>query len=76
MILITNVFNVDFVYSWQFAREVIFPIVYKNAIETQTDQVTSGLFDDFKRTIREPQSNSISIKILYYLDYLSIRRKK
>ncbi|HNP49258.1 MAG TPA: DUF5916 domain-containing protein [Bacteroidia bacterium] len=71
-----NVFNVDFVYSWQFAPGSNLSIVYKNAIETQTDQVTSGLFDDFKKTIREPQSNSISIKILYYLDYLSIRRKK
>ncbi|HRH65752.1 MAG TPA: DUF5916 domain-containing protein [Bacteroidia bacterium] len=70
-----NVFNIDFVYSWQFAPGSNLSIVYKNAIETQTDKITSGLFDDFKRTVREPQSNSISIKILYYLDYLSVKRK-
>ncbi|MBK6444292.1 MAG: hypothetical protein IPF81_02975 [Bacteroidetes bacterium] len=70
-----NVFNIDFVYSWQFAPGSNLSIVYKNAIETQTDKVTRSLYDDFKMTVREPQQNSLSVKILYYLDYLSLKKK-
>ena len=70
-----NVFNIDFVYSWQFAPGSNLSIVYKNDIETQTSKVTTDLFDDMKHTISQPQTNSISIKVLYYLDYLSLKRK-
>ncbi len=70
-----NVFNIDFVYSWQFAPGSNLSIVYKNDIETQTSKVTTNLFDDMKHTISQPQTNSISIKVLYYLDYLSLKRK-
>ena len=69
-----NVFNIDFVYSWQFAPGSNLSIVYKNAIETQTDKVTFNLYNDFKTTIRAPQANSISIKIIYYLDYSSVKK--
>ena len=70
-----NVFNIDFVYSWQFAPGSNLSFAYKNAIETQTDRVTFNLYNDFKTTIRAPQANSISIKILYYLDYSSIKKR-
>jgi hypothetical protein len=70
-----NVFNIDFVYSWQFAPGSNLSIVYKNAIETQTDRVNYNLYSDFKTTLRAPQLNSISIKILYYLDYSALKRK-
>ena len=69
-----NVFNIDFVYSWQFAPGSNLSIVYKNAVETQTDKITYNLYNDFRTTIKAPQSNSISLKILYYLDYSSIKK--
>jgi hypothetical protein len=70
-----NVFNIDFVYSWQFAPGSNLSIVYKNAIETQTDRIVQNLYGDFKTTLKAPQLNSISVKILYYLDYSALRRK-
>ena len=70
-----NVFNIDFVYSWQFAPGSNLSIVYKNAIETQTNKVTFNLLNDFKTTLKDPQSNSISIKVLYYLDYLALKKR-
>ena len=70
-----NVFNIDLVYSWQFAPGSNLSIVYKNAIETQTDRVTFNLYNDFKTTLRSPQANSISVKVLYYLDYSSLKKR-
>jgi hypothetical protein len=70
-----NVFNVDLVWSWQFAPGSNLSIVYKNAIETATDKVTVNLANDFKTTLRAPQSNSISLKLIYYLDYLYLKKK-
>jgi len=69
-----NVFNIDLVYSWQFAPGSNLSIVYKNAIETQTDKVTANLLNDVSRTLHDPQSNSISVKVLYYLDYLALKK--
>ena len=70
-----NVFNIDLVYSWQFAPGSNLSIVYKNAIETATDKITVNLSDDFKSTLRAPQSNSVSLKVIYYLDYLYLKKK-
>lgn len=71
-----NAFNVDLVYSWQFQPGSQLSVVYKNAIETQ-DQIISSRFDkNFSSTIQSPQTNSISLKVLYYLDYQAVKRKK
>jgi hypothetical protein len=67
-----NVFNIDLVYSWQFAPGSNLSIVYKNSIEDQNNVVTQDLFKDFRRVVALPQANSISIKLLYYLDYQSL----
>lgn len=71
-----NVFNIDLVYSWQFAPGSNLSIVYKNAIETATDKITVNLTDDFKSTLRAPQSNSVSLKVIYYLDYLYLKKNR
>jgi hypothetical protein len=70
-----NVFNIDLVYSWQFAPGSNLSIVYKNAIETATDKITVNYSEDFKTTLRAPQSNSVSLKVIYYLDYLYLKKK-
>jgi hypothetical protein len=49
-------------------------VVWKNAINTYDDQLVHGYFTDFGNTINSPQSNSFSIKVLYYLDYLNIKK--
>ena len=69
-----NVFNIDLVYSWQFAPVSTLSLVYKNAIETEEGKILRNYFDDFNRTIDSPQTNSISLKVLYYLDHQSIRK--
>lgn len=31
-------------------------------------------FKNFERTLNEPQSNNLSIKIIYFLDYLDFKK--
>jgi hypothetical protein len=71
-----NAFNIDAVFSWQFSPGSIFSVVYKNAIETGDQHVTIPFGENFNNTLSSPQTNSISLKVLYYLDYQNLKRKK
>lgn len=71
-----NAFNIDAVFSWQFSPGSIFSIVYKNAIETGTTAIPSSYMDNFSYTLQSPQANSISLKVLYYLDYQQVSKRK
>jgi hypothetical protein len=62
------------VYSWQFAPGSTLSLVYKNAIETEEGTVVKNYFEDFNKTIASPQTNSISLKVLYYLDHQSVKK--
>jgi hypothetical protein len=72
-----NIFNIDLVYSWQFAPGSNLSIVYKNIIENDelAIQSTPSYDQNFKKLIHDPQTNSISVKVLYYLDYLSLKKQ-
>ncbi|GAB3194262.1 hypothetical protein ABID22_000278 [Pontibacter aydingkolensis] len=70
-----NAFNVDMVYSWWFAPGSEISIVWKNAILESGQQIETRYFDNFSRTMSTPQTNSLSVKILYFIDYLTIRNK-
>jgi len=71
-----NAFNVDMVYSWRFAPGSEINIVWKNAIGTFNNTVVTNYFKNIDNTLSAPQNNSISFKILYFLDYLQLRKKK
>lgn len=69
-----NVFYVDFVYSWQFAPGSTLSVVYKNAIESDATLIETNYFRNLEETFNMPKSHSISIKLLYYLDYLNVKK--
>ena len=71
-----NLFNVDMVYTWQFAAGSFVNIVWKNAIQESDSDVRNKYFKNISRTIGADQNNNISIKILYYLDYLNLKKRK
>ena len=71
-----NAFNVDMVYSWRFAPGSEINIVWKNAIGTFNNTVVTNYFKNIDNTLSAPQNNSISFKMLYFLDYLQLRKKK
>lgn len=70
-----NAFNIDMVYTWVFAPGSEIRAVWKNSILT-SDPDTSPLYiDNLDGTLSSPQLNSFSLKILYFIDYLSLVRK-
>ncbi len=71
-----NIFNVDMVYSWRFAPGSEINIVWKNGVNTFEKNISNGYFKNFNNTIASPQNNSLSVKILYYIDYLSLKKKR
>ena len=71
-----NIFNFDMVYSWLFAPGSQFDIVWKNGSNTNERIVEDSYLHNFNHNINAPQSNSLSIKILFYLDYLQLKGKK
>ena len=69
-----NYFTVDLVYNWQFAPGSSFLITYKNQILSDSNNSNVRYFENFKTIFDQPQINSISLKVLYYLDYRSLVR--
>jgi len=68
-----NAFNIDLLYSWRFAPGSTITIAYKNAIEYDGPFVTQSYSKNMKDTWSLPQTNSFSIKVLYYLDYVNMK---
>ena len=73
-----NAFNVDAVYAWWFAPGSQVSVVWKNAGNSFVDgnEATPLYFSNLTNTINTPHNNSLSVKVLYYLDYLALRRRR
>ncbi len=73
-----NAFNVDAAFVWWFAPGSQVSIVWKNAGSTflEGNEATPLYFDNLSNTINTPHNNNVSVKILYYLDYLSLRPRR
>jgi hypothetical protein len=69
-----NIFNVDAVYTWQFAPGSFINIVWKDEGQLYDGDGQRTYFKNIDRTLAEPQVNNLSIKIIYYLDYLDFRK--
>lgn len=67
----SNYFTIDLVYNWQFAPGSSFIITYKNQIFADDSNVSMHYLDNFNSLFDQPQTNSVSLKVLYYLDYKS-----
>ncbi|MFI5172115.1 MAG: DUF5916 domain-containing protein [Chitinophagales bacterium] len=69
-----NIFNVDFVYAWEFAPGSYLNVIWKNNI-FQTDGISEDDYiDNCRKTFETPQSNGVSLKVIYYLDYLTLKK--
>jgi len=70
-----NAFTLDMKYLWRFAPGSEMALVWKNAIYTDDTKITNNFIDNINDTFGSSQINSISFKILYYLDYHYLKRK-
>jgi hypothetical protein len=71
-----NAFNVDLVYSWNFAPGSFMNVMWKNSIFTDDNIVEPDFFNNFNKMLSSSQSNSFSVKISYYLDYKQLRKRR
>ncbi|PKP31767.1 MAG: hypothetical protein CVU00_12415, partial [Bacteroidetes bacterium HGW-Bacteroidetes-17] len=71
-----NAFNIDMVYTWNFAPGSELLLVYKNAIYANVESSVNNYFDNLRYTFDSPIINSFSIKILYYIDYLNLKKNR
>ncbi|MDP9230126.1 MAG: carbohydrate binding family 9 domain-containing protein [Bacteroidota bacterium] len=71
-----NFFNIDMTYTWEFAPGSFINIVWKNAVFDFKDQVERSYFKNFNNTIEADQNNNLSLKVIYFLDYLQLKNHK
>lgn len=71
-----NFFNIDMVYTWQFAPGSFINIVWKNAVFDFANEVQANYFKNFERTMKASENNNISLKVIYFLDYLQLKNHK
>lgn len=71
-----NFFNVDMVYTWQFAQGSFINIVWKNAISSFDQNHQYGYAENIRHTFRADQNNNLSVKVIYFMDYNTIKNKK
>jgi hypothetical protein len=71
-----NVFNVDAVYTWQFAPGSFINLVWKNWADDFHRVTGDSYFKNFRSTMRDNHVNDISFKVIYFLDYLQLKKMK
>jgi hypothetical protein len=64
-----NLFNIDLTYEWHFAPGSVLSVVWKNVIETSNSHIRSQYFENVDELWNTGKGNSISLRMLYYLDY-------
>ena len=70
-----NAFTIDAVMTWRFTPGSELNIILKNAIYVDGDDPGVSFFDDLRDLGSQDQSNSISVKLLYYVDSWSLRHR-
>ncbi|MCB9225042.1 MAG: DUF5916 domain-containing protein [Crocinitomicaceae bacterium] len=70
-----NAFTIDMAYRWIFAPGSELSLVWKNSIFSYDDQVKKNYFENVGSMFDQSATNSISLKILYYIDYWAWHQK-
>jgi hypothetical protein len=72
-----NNLNVDLVYNWQFAQGSFFSIVWKDVASNfeKGGNFEQKYFKNLGNTIDGNQFNSLSVKVIYFIDYLTMKKK-
>ncbi len=71
-----NAFTIDMVYRWRFAPGSDLVFVWKNALfNADSENTTVNYFENFKLFGDAPQTNTFTLKILYFLDYYTLKNK-
>ncbi|NBP68144.1 MAG: hypothetical protein EBU52_05320 [Cytophagia bacterium] len=69
-----NALNVDLVYFWQVAPGSFVNIVWKDSIQGDNNNTSLTYFSNLENVSRQPQLNSLSVRLTYFLDYLTVKK--
>ena len=61
-------------FNWWFAPGSQLSLVWKNGIDNQTNIILNHWTENIKESFSLYKENSLSLKVIYYLDYLYIRK--
>lgn len=74
-----NTFNLDMFYTWDFLLGSRITVAWKNALggNAYIDPYSNlSYFKNLGKVLSNDHSNEITVKVVYFLDYLSLRKKK
>ncbi len=64
----------DIAFNWWFAPGSQISLVWKNGIDNESDILINHWNENLKESFSLAQQNSLSLKVIYYLDYLYLRK--
>jgi hypothetical protein len=70
-----NVFTYELVYQWQFASASNLSFVYKTNVYTFDKNADISYLNNLQTTLNSPAQGSLSLKVIYFLDYAEWRQK-
>ena len=74
-----NIFNIDMIYTWQFAPGSFVNVIWKNNVfngEGGKEGIRNqDYFTNVDKTFNTPASNNLTLKVIYFLDYQDIEHK-
>ncbi len=70
-----NSFNIDLVFSWQFAPGSNLSIIWKNILMNENSHLIYNYMNNLSHTFDNPQLNTLTLKFLYYIDYVTVKKK-
>ncbi len=68
-----NAFTIDMVFKWNFAPGSWLTAVWKNIVDADCTMF-NNYFNNVENMFKENQVNSVSVKVLYYIDYQMVKR--
>lgn len=70
-----NAFNTDLIFGWQFGPGSFVNIVYKNALQLDEQDLRLSYFNNLNAVFDEGQINTVTMKVIYFLDAVSSYKK-
>ena len=61
-------------FNWLFAPGSKLSLVWNHAITNDDSIIRNHWLDNVEQSLTLPQENSLSLKVIYYLDYLYLRK--
>lgn len=69
-----NTWNMDLSYRWNFAPGSELIALYRNQLRSTDNRVKDSYFENVDRLINNNLGHAFSLRLVYYLDYLTVRK--